>query len=264
VFANNWSHDYQGQSASGRFQLGGAICASGVRPLTLASCRFAGNYVTTATALNPAYTKGGALYLENSAVSLVNCAIEGNGQSFTNLGDVYIASGTVAMTNTLIANNWGIAASSPTNAGGGIVVAAGTATVVNCTLAGSSGWGITPFTNGMPARLTVRNSIVWTNAVGGLNTNFSGAGNVAVAYSDLQDAWYAALDASNIGGDPAFVATNDFRLGRASCAIDAGTNEAWMAGATDLAGRPRKIGPKVDMGAYEAPLTPRGTAVFFW
>ena len=72
----------------------------------------------------------------------------------------------------------------------------------------------------------------------------------------------------NITNEPAFVnpgsgyGTNhvagDYRLLSDSPCINAGTNEAWMADDSDLDGVPRIVGPTVDLGAYEYPLTPSG------
>ena len=59
----------------------------------------------------------------------------------------------------------------------------------------------------------------------------------------------------NITNGPVFenAASGDWRLRNGSPGIDAGTNEDWMATATDLNGRPRidRFSRRVDMGAYE-------------
>ena len=59
--------------------------------------------------------------------------------------------------------------------------------------------------------------------------------------------------AGNITNEPSFAnrLAGDYHLAANSPCIDAGTNQAWMVGATDLDGRPRIIGERVDMGAYE-------------
>ena len=51
-------------------------------------------------------------------------------------------------------------------------------------------------------------------------------------------------------------ALGDFSLHGSSTCIDKGVYRAWMAGAKDLAGNFRIIGAAVDMGAFEAPLSP--------
>ena len=58
---------------------------------------------------------------------------------------------------------------------------------------------------------------------------------------------------NNIAGDPMFIqrASGDYRLATNSPCVNAGTNQDWMAGATDLDGEPRVAGSAVDMGAYE-------------
>jgi len=57
----------------------------------------------------------------------------------------------------------------------------------------------------------------------------------------------------NITNDPLFSnsLSGNYRLQMGSPCIDAGTNEPWMAVATDLDGKPRIIDGRVDMGAYE-------------
>ena len=60
-----------------------------------------------------------------------------------------------------------------------------------------------------------------------------------------------AEGAGNFDGDPGLLTRANPRLRPESACVDAGTNEAWMAGATDLAGRARIGGARVDVGAYE-------------
>ena len=64
----------------------------------------------------------------------------------------------------------------------------------------------------------------------------------------------------NIDAEPLFVdqAGGDFRVATNSPCINAGNNRAWMEGTLDLAGTLRVVGPSVDMGSYEYPLTPSG------
>jgi hypothetical protein len=66
------------------------------------------------------------------------------------------------------------------------------------------------------------------------------------------------VDPDGLDDDPLTFADNDYRLLPASICIDAGTNEPWMEGATDLDGRARILpgasSVTVDMGAYEYPF----------
>lgn len=79
----------------------------------------------------------------------------------------------------------------------------------------------------------------------------------------------------NITNDPQFVdlSSTNLRLKSTSPCINAGTNFAWMVGATDLDGLPRVINGTVDMGAYESPSpaiksitppTPSGGPLITW
>ncbi|MEZ6234399.1 MAG: right-handed parallel beta-helix repeat-containing protein [Phycisphaerales bacterium] len=132
------------------------------------------------------------------------------------------------------------------------------ASITNCTFGGTSATSLAEVA-GLGA-LTVRNSIVWNNALS--QPAFVGA--VAVQYSNIQGGWTGT---GNINTNPAFKAAgqSDFRLNPGSPCIDRGDNAAVPVGITlDLAGRPRFFDdpdtpnnngsgtpPIVDMGAYE-------------
>ncbi len=62
--------------------------------------------------------------------------------------------------------------------------------------------------------------------------------------------------AHTITAAPAFVGGGDYRLQAMSPCVNTGANEDWMTNAADLAGLPRIIGPRVDVGAFEFPLAP--------
>ncbi len=85
-------------------------------------------------------------------------------------------------------------------------------------------------------------------------------GTVTLAYSDIEDGDNNTTNGC-ISADPLFVNTNaaDYHLVQGSPCINAGTNQAWMSGGTDLDGPGNKrIRYRiVDMGAYEA-LPPKG------
>jgi parallel beta-helix repeat protein len=68
-------------------------------------------------------------------------------------------------------------------------------------------------------------------------------------YTNL-GAWSAATgwDANSLEDDPM---PANYRLTYSSPCIDAGTNQAWMSGATDLDGHPRILYGTVDIGAFE-------------
>ena len=63
-----------------------------------------------------------------------------------------------------------------------------------------------------------------------------------------------ATGANCVTNAPGFVSctTGDWHLGAGSPCIEAGTNRPWMDGDTDLDGRQRLLGLRVDIGCYEA------------
>jgi hypothetical protein len=131
--------------------------------------------------------------------------------------------------NCLIANN--AAASS---AGG-----AAYATLENCTVVSNN--------NGGTLACYLTNSIAYFNQ--GWNYT-DGANPGYYAYSCL---YPITSGPGNISNDPQFVShqAGDYHLKGTSPCINAGTNMPWMVGASDLAGMPRIIGSRVDMGAFE-------------
>jgi len=95
---------------------------------------------------------------------------------------------------------------------------------------------------------TLTNCIVYGNIATNLGDDIDGA---TAVYSCSPDLTHSV--GGNITNDPQFVdATNgNYRLSVGSPCFEAGTNQAWMAGAKDLDGRDRVMGAFVDMGAFE-------------
>lgn len=134
--------------------------------------------------------------------------------------------------------------------GGGVAFFGG-GLLENCTVGGNDasrnhgGGGF--WTDGF-ARLT--NCIVFYNTgAGGANYYENSAGST---YTHC-DTTPLLAGTGNIDDVPLFVdyASMDYHLATNSPCRDTGTNQAWMAGDTDLDGSPRIAGGIVDMGAYE-------------
>ena len=92
--------------------------------------------------------------------------------------------------------------------------------------------------------VTVRNCILWNEATAQLD----GVPTNAVTYCDIKDwAWGGT---GNITNNPMF-GYPEYRLSAPSPCVDAGTNQTWMVGATDLFGNDRIYNSIVDMGSFE-------------
>ncbi|MDR1341406.1 MAG: hypothetical protein LBK58_15335, partial [Prevotellaceae bacterium] len=149
-------------------------------------------------------------------------------------------------TNIVIAGNTGA------QDGGGIYVRAMTHTMSNVTVADNkAGYG-----GGICIRggaLHLRNSIVWGNTGSGDNLSVSG-GTLSHSYNLIQgESVTTGLTTIVSNANPLFInaASGDYRLQASSPAIDYGNN-ASTAIATDLEGKPRIQGCKIDLGAYES------------
>lgn len=174
---------------------GGALHASGVNPLTVDNCQFFTNYTYATSVNNPA---GGALYLEGAAQRAVlrKCALLGNGLANSGaVGEVYLLSGNLFMTNTLVARSRGSS---------GVRVAGGAALLVNCTFADNAGWGIT----NAGGVVTGRNCVAWGNGSGGVGKALTATLPV-FTYSCAQES-LAGL--GNFSSNPLFADTNYYHV----------------------------------------------------
>jgi len=205
---------------------------------------------------------GGAPLIENNFIEFNQSGSSGGGITMQNSGAPLI------IQNLIIGNKAG-------SVGGGLDLEipndGSTATLVNNTIAGNHAGnesqgqtGPEVYVSGFYGTMTF-----WNNIITGHNAN-------AVVYCDPlygapspsfynNDAFspdgsdYAGTCSGetgqngNISADPKFVnkSKRNYRLRKASPAINAGTNSAPDIPKTDLAGHPRIVGGIIDIGAYE-------------
>ncbi|MFH0908255.1 MAG: choice-of-anchor Q domain-containing protein [bacterium] len=192
---------------------------------------------------NSASAYGGGAYFG----TLYNCLLTGNsassyggGASFSTLNNctltgnssLYDGGGTANGTlyNCLLTGNLA------SHGGGG----ASHSTLYNCTLTGNSSL----YYGGGTYYGTLYNCIVYYNRAPD-GSNYSGGSFDHGCTTPLPSG------SGNITNEPGFVSAGDLRLLPDSPCINAGTNQAWMAEATDLAGASRVLDDVVDIGAYE-------------
>lgn len=237
---------------------GGGISCSGSSPRIL-------NCILEA---NRSLTSGGGIHCDLSAAPIItNCtidkntsAIDGGGISVDNGSIVTISNCLVSLNSTgtngggvsigLNANativNCVIASNTSTTVGGGIDSSFGTSTITNCTITANKsalGGGI----NSESARDTLTNCILW----GDLPTEISAAlTTFAITYSDIQGG-FAGIGNKML--DPLFKnpLIGDYHLLAGSPCIGTGSILAPALPAVDKDGKPRVVGGKVDMGAYQ-------------
>ena len=137
--------------------------------------------------------------------------------------------------------------------GGALYASAGT--VENCTFYGNKSYGYGGAVYLSSPSVVFRNNIVWGNTA----TVADGGNDIYAAgdYSGCSHSCASDLAAGvngNVSSAPTFAdaANGDLSLEDTSpVCIDAGSDQPWMVGATDLTGNPRLFGSAVDMGAYE-------------
>jgi len=240
-------------SATGQWSGGGGMYNSGSSP-TLTNCTFNEN--------SAKYGGGGMYNWYKSQPALTNCIFINNSTERTGGGICNRAFSNPKLTNcTFISNSAHI--------GGGMFIECFSGpTVINCTFTGNSaglgGGGIysgyTCPPPGPPTSLPViTNCILYGNTPDELYVDDQWT--LVVAYSDVQYSWPGE---GNIDSDPLFVEPSywdanglwvegNYHLLPVSPCIDAGDPD-YVAGPneTDLDGKPRVIGGRIDMGAYES------------
>ncbi|HEY7113085.1 MAG TPA: right-handed parallel beta-helix repeat-containing protein [Thermoanaerobaculia bacterium] len=241
-------------------QRGGGMLVSGGSP-TLSQLRFANNFASDrgggvrvesgaptfsvcAFTSNSSGTAGGGLSSASAtSLSVKRCAFTGNATGPTR--GAGIDANSVSASNCLVAGN----------SSNGISIAQDGASFVNCTITGNNGYGAI-FVGG--SNSSVINSILFGDALGEVSPFFFDA---AISYSDVAG---GHAGTGNIASSPVFENSggSDYRLASGSPGVDAGSNAAAAALATDLAGLPRFFDDPavVDTGSGTAPIVDMGAS----
>ncbi|MCX7003286.1 MAG: right-handed parallel beta-helix repeat-containing protein, partial [bacterium] len=180
---------------------------------------------------------GGGIDIEKPG-TIERCRITDNSAAGGGgIGSLNGSSGTIR--NCLMAHN-------AAGDGGGLYLG-GTYTVENNTIvdnsAGDQGGGAYNYSGSS----VLRNNIIYHNsAARGINVQ----GAFVQSSSCI---WPLSAGAGNISNAPAFIdrATRDYHLSTASDCVNAGANQGWMSGGSDLEGSARIANGLVDIGAYE-------------
>jgi hypothetical protein len=206
---------------------------------------------------------GGAIFYWHSGGSLTNCSFRNNSGRHGGAARIYASN--VTITNCLFADNY----SSGGEGGGGVYLGHCTAFFMLCTLsrnaADGSGGGI--FNRDDSSNFTLQNCVLWNNSdSGGMDESaqvHSVTTMATIDYCCIQG-WTGNFGGTgNIDADPCFVepgywdpnevwVDGDYHLLPCSPCINTGDPD-YIAepNETDLDGRPRVIGGRIDMGAYE-------------
>jgi hypothetical protein len=203
---------------------GGGITLWGGSIGTITNCTITGN-----TAGGPYLSwGGGVLIFSNNYATIANCIITGNmatgvggGVCFINTDDS-ISESDVNIISCTITHN------TAQHRGGGVYCQS---------------------TYGFPINATIENCIIWDNNWNEIS--IQGPNSLpTVNFCDVNGGWSAGE--GNIDSDPCFADADDYRLRSDSPCIDAG-DPNFIANSTsfDIDGRPRVIGGRIDIGAYE-------------
>ena len=212
------------------------------------------------------FNNGGGIHISWSSPIITNCFIMDN-RVTGNGGGIGLYSSSPIISNCVIAGN--IALHKGFGLGGAIHSNRSSPTIINCTVienvAEERGGGIYCLRTGNP---TITNSIFWANLPHEIYVSTGAPSTLVVAYSNVQDGWAGEV---NIDVDPCFAfvgfwdpnenpedpnddfwVEGDYHLLTDSPSIDAGDpNYIDEPNETDLDGKPRVIGGRIDMGAYE-------------
>jgi parallel beta-helix repeat protein len=214
---------------------------------------------------NQGFAGGGIFCRSFSSPTIRNCTISSNTVGDDGGGIYCLANSDPTITNCVVSDN------SAGDYGGGIDISHSNPTILNCTITGNSavqrGGGVNVY---HIANVGITNNILWDNiASNGPQIAILDA-SCSVSYSNLQsgqgdvyinirprhgcDDCMLNWGPGNIDADPLFVdpCNGNYHLLPDSPCINIGDpNFIAEVNETDLDGRPRIIGPFVDMGAYE-------------
>jgi len=241
---------------------------------TLTNCTFNGN---------SAQYDGGGMYNHGSNPTLTNCTFTNNSAVGRGMwegygGGIFNFESSQRMTNCILSGNWA------KRGGGGIYVSVGSygpapfcimnnpcnVTLINCTFAenlAQEGRALvcTSCGNQFPSNIQITSSILFD---GGDEIRNYDNSTIMITYSNVEGGWPGE---GNIDFEPLFVdpgywdpngtpkdanddvwVDGDYHLLPDSACINAGDpNYVAEPNETDLDGRPRVIGGRIDMGAYE-------------
>jgi uncharacterized repeat protein (TIGR02543 family) len=186
------------------------------------------------------YNKSGTMNVERVTIANNYTQIaDGSNGGGSHGGGIFNENGVLALVNALVVENIARPESGSMQHGGGVFSASGSLTVRNATIARNSNEGV--YLDAVSTTL-IANSIITLNGGTGVVGLFDGSNN----FIDM---------------DPLFVdiANGDYRPVANSPVIDAGDDDSavnWTGHPldTDMAGNPRIIGDKVDIGAFEADI----------
>ncbi|GIP30804.1 fibronectin type III domain-containing protein [Paenibacillus sp. J2TS4] len=205
---------------------------------------------------------GGIANLSGSSPTLTNVTISGN-MADSDGGGIANLNSSPTLTNVTISGN------TAEGDGGGIANLSGSSpTLTNVTISGNTaedeGAGIANL-NG--SNTTILNSIVWGNGIsdGQENNMYNSNSAPIIDFSLIGPPELIApngIDPDSVTVEALFIAPKlfdeapttegDYRLNQGSPAINAGNNGLVPDGIeTDLDGNPRRVGERVDLGAYE-------------
>ncbi|MHC4657096.1 MAG: DUF333 domain-containing protein [Planctomycetota bacterium] len=231
------SNDVASAGLSGRG--GGISCSFSSAKLT--NCTFTGNLARS----------GGGIRTFATSLIFNNCAFSGNLGEYG--GGISQSNSSFTLSNCLFSGN-------SAEYGGGILFGDSSLTLTNCTFSDNSGGcGCAICNYSGENALILSNCILWNGGDEICNRN-KGGFTIKVTYSNMWGGWPGE---SNIDADPCFVdlgywdangvwVDGDYRLSPDSPCIDAGDpNYVVDPNETDLDGKPRVIGDRIDMGTYE-------------
>ena len=201
-------------------------------------------------------TWGTGLHLEGGAFAnccvISNNTMGANNSALSSGAGVYLASANTLLRNSLVCGNRSVRGSAGVHAVSG-------ASIENCTIIDNTCSTAHPGAVGLMgpgsgSGVNVINTIIWGNLFVAEELNYGGRLNAgAVCTTPLITAGEGHTDTP-----PAFKdrAAGDYRLKPDSSCVESGIYAPWMDGATDLAGVPRIVRRKVDIGCYEYALLP--------